>query len=204
MTSTQHFPQQSPIICDSGNPWNKNFFFLFISYQCISYPSAFPASHMNVWHPQPPVARSPTAPFISLCLASFWLYLVLPAAHLKGEWPVNPCSSSSPISGLHIWPCPWLKCSNLPVIHKEAIPTFEHPHCFLWTFIHLYFFWLEGRNCTVLKIWYTIACASRIFSTYSLLKFRLLFWPLVSTADHGTRPLKSQFAWIMIRSVVFI
>lgn len=99
MTSTQHFHQHSPVVCDSGNPWNKNLFFLFISYQCISYPSAFPASHTNVWHPQPPVARSPTAPFISLCLASFWLYLVLPAAHLKGEWPVNPSHPPHPSQG---------------------------------------------------------------------------------------------------------
>lgn len=64
------------------------------------------------------------SPFISLCMASFWLYLMLPAVLLKGGQPINPCLSSSSNSGLHIWPSSWLICSNLAVLHKEAIPYF--------------------------------------------------------------------------------
>ena len=111
---------------------------------------------MNVWHPQAPAARSSTAPFTSLCAAPCWLSLMLPALLLKGQRPVNPCSSSSRNSGFHIWPCSWRKSPNLVVSHKKAIPHFWSSS---FVFMNqLYWsscisFERRGRNCTVLKIW---------------------------------------------------
>lgn len=34
---------------------------------------------------------------------------------------------------------------------RKLFHTFDHPHCFLWTFIQLYFFWQEGKKLHSLK-----------------------------------------------------
>lgn len=88
----------------------------FLSMNFSSFPHECLASTV-------PCGQEPHSP-LHLSLHGLFLGLSDAPSCSPGRRAVSPCSSSSPISGLHIWPCSWLNCSNLAVIHKEAIPYF--------------------------------------------------------------------------------
>lgn len=52
---------------------------------------------------------------------------------------------------------------------KKLFYTFDHHHCFLWTFIQLYFFWQEGKELHSLKeVVYNSMCSKDILYLLTL------------------------------------
>lgn len=87
-------------------------------------------SHLNIWYPQPPC----------------WLCQMPKAFQLKGKWPANHCSSSS----LRVLPMTRFVAEGLFLMRK-LLHSSDHPHCSLWSFVQLYFFWEEGKELQSLE-----------------------------------------------------